>query len=191
MAGAQGVTGPPYTTGPTGVTGWTGYTGWTGWTGWTGAQGVQGNQGNQGNQGIQGVTGFTGVTGWTGVTGPVSSLTGVFNVVLTNPVAGTGAGELVVPANISFSDWILVSHDPAPSITIDLWKTTAGGWPPGGDQSICTGNEPALSSDQANTGFAPGVWETPTAAAQEVVIVYIDSVSGVTRCTLSLLCRTT
>jgi len=90
----------------------------------------------------------------------------------------------------TITQWTLVG-DQSGSAVIDLWKCTyaqfdsGGTHPVVGDSMIGTGNKPTLSSVTKNQA-APSGWNTVTCADGDVIGVYLNSASTVTKLTLQL-----
>jgi hypothetical protein len=76
---------------------------------------------------------------------------------------------------------------PAGAIQFDIWKETEANWPPNVSDSICGVNKPkiaATNNDGVLTDFTG--WTTTTFTVGDVVIIYIDSVTTITQCGLTI-----
>jgi hypothetical protein len=204
MTGATGNTGPTGTltgptgatgTGPTGSTGVTGPTGRTGPTGYTGYTGVTGPTGTlTGPTGTTGTgpTGATGATGVTGNTGPtgtglVSDITFVIDG--GGSVLSTGVkGYLPVDFNCTILQAEMLA-DQSGSVIVDIWKCTYANFNPGTHpvdaDTIASATPPTISTTYKSQDSTLTSWTT-TITAGDVLAFNVDSVTTITRVTVTL-----
>ncbi|MFO8006887.1 MAG: hypothetical protein R6V05_04035, partial [Candidatus Brocadiia bacterium] len=71
------------------------------------------------------------------------------------------------------------------SITLDLWVDSYANYPPTDADSICGGNEPALSSAQKMADSTLTSWTT-SIAEDDILALNVDSCTGIQSCTLAL-----
>jgi hypothetical protein len=204
LTGATGATGPQGPTGATGATGPQGPqgtkgdkgdqgdigpTGPQGPTGLTGATGATGATGPQGPQGLTGATGPTGPQGPQGSTGPTGTTIYCFGITIDNggtPITtGTKAGaNPTIPFTGTIVGWTIVS-DVSGSIVLDITRA-AGAVPVA---SICgTGTKPTLSSAQYASGNNFTNWTSTAINQGDVIGFKVNSVTSVTRVTLTVRC---
>lgn len=96
-------------------------------------------------------------------------------------------GDLEVPFSCEVDRWTLLA-DQLGTIVIDIWKDTLANYPPTGADSITGTDTPTISADTNGQSSALTGWTT-TIAAGDILRFNVDSVSGITRCTLSLKVR--
>jgi hypothetical protein len=97
----------------------------------------------------------------------------------------TGAkGDLTIPFNCTINNWTLLA-DQSGSIVIDIWKTTYANAPPVVANTITGTALPTLSTASKNTSSVLTGWTT-TITAGDVLRYNVNSISTVTRTTLSL-----
>lgn len=195
-AGGQGVTGPTGSVGATGAQGSastvTGPTGPAGTAGVTGPTGAQGAGGSQGPTGPTGSAGPTGAQGTQGVTGPTGSNSGSIECVIDGGGSAitTGLkGYLVVPFGCTLVSNRLLA-DQSGSIVVNVWKCTyaqfdAGATHPVAADKITSSTPPTLSSATKEEDTSLTSW-TKSLSAGDVLAFNVDSVSTITRVTLSM-----
>jgi len=76
------------------------------------------------------------------------------------------------------------------SIQIDIWKSTHANFPPDDADSICGGNEPAISSGQKYEDTTLSGW-TKTINAGDWLVFNVDSCTDITLVTIALKVRKT
>lgn len=180
--GATGPTGPTGERGPTGPTG----AGATGAQGPTGATGATGPTGPAGATGAQGPTGATGPQGATGPTGPAGVDTIQFIIDGGGIAITTGIkGDIQVPFICTVSGWTILG-DQSGSIVVDIWKDTYANYPPDVSDTIAGSEKPTLSAATKNQDLSLTTWSTLSLAAGDILRFNVDSVSTVTRVTISL-----
>lgn len=200
-AGPTGVTGPTGAS-PTGPTGGVGVTGPTGKTGPTGpANGPTGNTGPTGfgPTGVTGPTGPaggptgpTGTNGTNGVTGPTGSFSSAIEFVIND---GTGValttglkGYLEVPFGCTIQVATLLP-DQTGSIVVNVWKCSYANFQPGthpvaADKITASAPPTITSTFKAQDATLVG-WTTAIAAG-DILAFNVDSVTTITKCTISL-----
>jgi len=201
LTGAVGPAGPAGPQGPIGLTGATGATGATGPAGpagstgpqgpigLTGATGPAGATGPQGPIGLTGATGATGPAGPQGPQGPQGNATYCFGITIDNggtPITlGTKSGaNPTMPFTGTIVGWTIVS-DVSGSIVIDITRA-AGAMPV---NSICgTGTKPTLSNAQYSSGNTFTNWTSTAINQGDVIGFKVNSVTSVTRVTLTVRC---
>ena len=187
--GIQGLTGATGAQGPIGLTGATGATGAQGPIGLTGATGSTGPQGPTGLTGAAGATGATGSQGPQGPIGPTGNANYCFGITIDNggtPITtGTKSGaNPTMPFTGTIVGWTIVS-DVSGSIVIDITRA-AGAVPVA---SICgTGTKPILSSAQYAGGNTFTNWTSTAIHQGDVIGFKVNSVTSVTRVTLTVRC---
>lgn len=165
-------------TGPTGATGF-------GATGLTGPTGVTGNTGPSG-----GPTGPTGPTGNTGPTGPSQVAGFQFIVDGGGAVPTTGIkGYLYIPFACTLTQ-VDALADQSGSIVVNIYKCTyaqfdASSTHPVVGDKITSSTPPTISTATKSTDSTLTSW-TKTFAAGDILAFNVDSVTSITRCTLSL-----
>jgi|Deesub1362A_J573_1020465.scaffolds.fasta_scaffold03070_3 hypothetical protein len=75
--------------------------------------------------------------------------------------------------------------DQTGSIQIDIWKDTYANFPPTDADSICGGNEPAISSGQKYQDSTLSGWTTQLNEG-DILAINVDSVTGIQRLTISI-----
>jgi len=75
--------------------------------------------------------------------------------------------------------------DQTGSVVVDIWKDTYANFPPTVADSICGGNKPAISGGVKYTDSILSGWTTPI-AANDILAFNIDSVTSITKLTISL-----
>ena len=93
-------------------------------------------------------------------------------------------GHLRIPFACEIQRVTLLA-DQSGSITIDIWKDTYANFPPTDADSICGGNEPAISSAQKYEDTTLSGW-TKTINAGDILTFNVDSCSTITRVTIAL-----
>lgn len=93
-------------------------------------------------------------------------------------------GHLSIPFNCEIVACELEA-DQTGSITIDIWRDTFGNFPPTNTDSITGGNEPALSSAQADWDGTLTGW-SKSLSRYNILAFNVDSCATITRCTLTL-----
>jgi hypothetical protein len=187
--GTQGLTGATGAIGPQGPVGLTGATGPAGAQGTQGLTGATGAAGATGPQGPIGLTGATGATGSQGSTGPTGTTVYCFGITIDNggsPITtGTKSGaNPTIPFTGTIVGWTIVS-DVSGSIVIDITRA-AGAVPVA---SICgTGTKPTLSNAQYASGNNFTNWTSTAINQGDVIGFKVNSVTSVTRVTLTVRC---
>jgi len=93
-------------------------------------------------------------------------------------------GSVILPFACTIQSWTLVAGNSG-SITIDIWKSSFAGYPPGAANSICGGVKPQIVSGQKASSSSLGAWATALADG-DVLSFSVDAASGVTLASLSL-----
>jgi len=93
-------------------------------------------------------------------------------------------GHLEIPFACTITGWTLLA-DQSGSIVIDVWKDTYANFPPTVADTIAGSEKPTLSSAQKNQDLTLTTWTTAVAAG-DILAFNVDSVSTVTRVTLSI-----
>jgi len=118
-------------------------------------------------------------------------ITSITFVIREDPsVISTGEkGHLVIPFDCEIQSVTLLA-DQIGSIQIDIWKDTYANFPPDDADSICGGNEPAISSAQKYEDSTLTGWTT-TINAGDILAFNVDSCTDITRVTIALKVRKT
>ena len=93
-------------------------------------------------------------------------------------------GHLEVPFECTITQ-VTTKADVAESIVVDIWKATYANFPPDNDDSITSSTPPTLSSAQKAQDSTLSGW-TVAIAAGDILAFYVDSVTSVTRVTISI-----
>jgi hypothetical protein len=93
-------------------------------------------------------------------------------------------GHLELPFACTITGWTILA-DQSGSIVVDVWKDTYANFPPTVADTIAGSEKPTLSSVQKNQDLTLTTWTTSVAAG-DILAFNVDSVSTVTRVTLSL-----
>jgi hypothetical protein len=93
-------------------------------------------------------------------------------------------GDLQIPFNCTITSWALMA-DQSGSVVVDIWKTAFAGFPPTVSNTITGSATPTLSSAQSATSSTLTGWTT-SITANDVLRFNVNSVSTITRVTLSL-----
>jgi hypothetical protein len=93
-------------------------------------------------------------------------------------------GHIEIPFACTITGWTLLA-DQSGSIVIDVWKDTYANFPPTVADTIAGSEKPTLSSVQKNQDLTLTTWSTSVAAG-DILAFNVDSVSTVTRVTLSI-----
>jgi len=101
--------------------------------------------------------------------------------------AWTATGEMVTPRT---SHRATLLADVSGSIVIDIWKDTYANFPPTVADTITASAKPTLASAQKAQDSTLTGWTT-TIAAGDILAFNVDSITTVTRVTLSLKVRKT
>jgi len=100
-------------------------------------------------------------------------------------VISTGEkGHLLIPFKCKIEEVSLLA-DQSGSIQIDIWKNTYNNFPPSDSDSICDGNEPAISDSDKYQDSELTNW-TKTIDAGDILAFNVDSCSNITRVTIVL-----
>lgn len=94
-------------------------------------------------------------------------------------------GFVEIPYAMTITGWQIFA-DQVGSIVIDVWKDTYANFPPTGADSIAGSEKPTLVSAQSNQDLSLSTWTT-TAVAGDILAFNVDSISTVTRVTVSIL----
>ena len=109
------------------------------------------------------------------------------------PVVFDGLGAELVPGiygdvPVHFDgiilEWRLIALEVG-DLQVDVWKTDYAGFPPTVADTITGSDVPALTADQKADSTALTGWTT-TVETGEILRFHIDSVSGITKATLTL-----
>jgi|SRR5262245_20874156 len=215
--GASGPIGPMGPQGPQGPSGPQGTQGNTGASGPTGSAGADGNTVLSGpapptsgvgvngdfyidtaNNRIYGPkvgaswgtgTSIVGPTGTTGAPGASGFVDAAINFIMDGggQAISTGLkGFLEVPAAMTINRWTLLA-DVSGSIVVDVWRDTYANAPPTVADVITASAKPTISgANKAQSSTLTG-WNTSLAAG-DILAFNVNSVSTITRCTISLKC---
>ena len=94
-------------------------------------------------------------------------------------------GFVEIPYGMTVTGWQIFG-DQSGSIVIDVWKDTYANFPPSVADTITGTEKPTLSSQQNNQDLSLSTWTT--ALSQGDILAYnVDSVSTVTRITVTIL----
>jgi hypothetical protein len=96
-------------------------------------------------------------------------------------------GYLRVPFN-SVIDRVTLAADQAGSIQVDIWKSTYATFPPTDANSITGGNEPKITASNKYEDATLTGWGTSLSEG-DILAFNVDSVTGITRVTVSLQVR--
>jgi len=94
-------------------------------------------------------------------------------------------GNLRIPFSCEIQSVSLGAPKESGSIKIDIWKSTHANFPPTDADSICGGNEPAISSGQKYEDTTLSGW-TKTINAGDWLVFNVDSCTDITLVTLAL-----
>jgi hypothetical protein len=94
------------------------------------------------------------------------------------------AGDLTIPFACEITEWTLLA-DQTGSIVVDIWKDTYANYPPTGADTITGSAKPTISSAVKGQSSTLTGWTT-TISAGDILRFNVDSVSLLTRVTLSL-----
>jgi len=95
-------------------------------------------------------------------------------------------GYVRVPFNCVITGWDIVA-DQSGSIVVDVWKDTYANFPPTVADTIAGSEKPTLSSAQKNQDLSLSTWTTNLTDG-DYLGFNVDSVSTVTRVTVTLIC---
>jgi hypothetical protein len=93
-------------------------------------------------------------------------------------------GHLEIPFACTITGWTLLA-DQSGSIVVDVWKDTYANFPPTVADTIAGTEKPTLSSVQKNQDLTLTTWTTALTAG-DILAFNVDSVTTVTRVTLSI-----
>lgn len=96
-------------------------------------------------------------------------------------------GEFLAKFNFSVSEWTLTG-DQTGSIVIDIWKNTYANYTatvPSSANSITGSGKPTITTSAKNTGTTAG-WSNTIVSAGDVLRFNVDSITSLTRATLTL-----
>jgi hypothetical protein len=93
-------------------------------------------------------------------------------------------GHLEIPFKCEIERVTLLA-DQVGSVVIDIWKDTYANFPPTSANSICGGNKPTISNARKYQDSTLTGW-TKTINAGDILAFNVDSVSTITRLTISL-----
>lgn len=165
--GEPGSMGPPGIAGPAGANGAQGPMG-LGVPGWDGQDGQDGWPGPQGNPGPSTRTTSMGIV----IDGGGSTIT-------------TGIkGDLVVPVACTIQSVTMVA-DQSGSIVVDIWKDTYANYPPTVADTITASAKPTITTALKSQDTTLTGWTTSVIAG-DTIRFNVDSVTSITRLTLSL-----
>ena len=126
-------------------------------------------------------------TGDLNILGDLAGPLGEINFIMDGggEVLSTGIqGDIQLPTGYTITEAILLA-DQSGSIVIDIWKDTYANYPPTVADTITASAKPTLSSAIKSSDATLTGWTTAIAAG-DILRVNIDSVSTITRVTLSL-----
>ncbi len=111
------------------------------------------------------------------------------------PIIGFAAGQAGSVLSSGVEGWVRIdvactlkewylAVKPSGSVTIDVWKSTFGGFPPTDADSITNGHEPSVSS--ASTAYDTDLtdWSNTSINASDVIMFHVDSVTTVEQLSL-------
>jgi hypothetical protein len=101
-----------------------------------------------------------------------------------SPVTTGIKGDLQVPFDCVIEEWTLLA-DASGSVVVDIWKDTYANYPPVVGDSITASAKPTISASNKGQSSTLTGWTT-TITAGDILRFNVDSVSGLTRLTLSL-----
>lgn len=93
-------------------------------------------------------------------------------------------GHIDIPFACTITGWTILA-DQSGSIVVDVWKDTYANFPPTVADTIAGSEKPTLSAVQKNQDLTLTTWTTSVAAG-DILAINVDSVSTVTRVTLSI-----
>jgi hypothetical protein len=123
----------------------------------------------------------------TGDAGPISAVTSALECVIDGggAVITTGVkGDLEVPFNCTINSARMFA-DQSGSIVVNVWKDTYANFPPVVGDKITASAPPTITADDQSQDSTLTGWTT-TLSAGDVLRFNVDSVSSITRVTLSL-----
>lgn len=94
-------------------------------------------------------------------------------------------GFVEIPYNMTITGW-QVFGDQSGSIVVDVWRSTYATFPPVVGGTIAGTEKPTLSSSQVNQDLTLSTWTTALSSG-DVIGYNVDSVSTVTRVTVSII----
>lgn len=94
-------------------------------------------------------------------------------------------GFVEIPYAMTITGW-QVFADQVGSIVVDVWKDSYTNFPPTVARTITGSQKPTLSSAQSNQNLSLSTWTT-AASGGDILAYNVDSVSTVTRITVSIL----
>ena len=104
-------------------------------------------------------------------------------------IAAGEKGHLVSPFDGMIASVELEADQPG-DIQVDIWKDSYANFPPIDADSICGGNEPAISSGQKYKDSTLTGWTTSFSEG-DILAFNVDSCSTITRVTITLKVRKT
>jgi len=138
------------------------------------------------------ITSITGLTtaltvaqGGTGITNNPNVLSITFIIDGGGSTITTGIkGDLTIPFACTISEWTLLANQSG-SIVVDIWKDTYSNYPPTVADTITGSAKPTISSATKGQSSTLTGW-TASITAGNILRFNVDSVSSITRVTLSL-----
>lgn len=118
---------------------------------------------------------------------PITSVTAAIPFVIDggNLVITTGVkGDLQIPFKCVITSVVLMA-DQSGSIVVDIWKDTLANYPPTVADSITASAKPIITNGTNSEDTTLTGWET-TVALGDTLRFNVDSVSTITRCTITL-----
>lgn len=95
-------------------------------------------------------------------------------------------GHLEVPFTCTITGWTL-GADKSGAIKIDVWRKAFASFPPADGDSLCNGHEPEIAASDDNAqDLDLSDWTSVALVAGDWLAFYIDSVTTITRVTISL-----
>ena len=138
------------------------------------------------------ITSITGLTtaltvaqGGTGITNNPNVLSITFIIDGGGSTITTGIkGDLTIPFACTISEWTLLANQSG-SIVVDIWKDTYSNYPPTVGDTITGSAKPTISTATKGQSSTLTGWTTSITAGN-ILRFNVDSVSSITRVTLSL-----
>lgn len=93
-------------------------------------------------------------------------------------------GDLTIPFGYTITEWTLLG-DQSGSIVVDIWSDAYSAYPPTGADSITASAKPTISTATKGQSSTLTGWTTVIAAGGTLRF-NVDSITSLTRCTLSL-----
>lgn len=94
------------------------------------------------------------------------------------------AGQLYVPFDCTITGVNLLA-DQTGSVVINIWKAAYASYPPNSGDTICASDKPTISAAQKANDTTLTGWTTAI-SADDTLMFNVDSVSSITRLTITL-----